>query len=80
MAEGFTPEQIEWARHRVARWFEVRHEWEKRPVPTTFNQLAADALHSALLYRLLSGKEPLPEPPPLYMGYPDYGVEKEEEE
>ncbi len=34
----------------------------------------ADALHSALLRRLLSGKEPLPEPPPLRHSYPDYAA------
>jgi hypothetical protein len=37
-----------------------------------FSQLAIDAEHSALLMRLLEGKEPLPEPPPLKNAYPDY--------
>lgn len=32
----------------------------------------AEVMHSALLRRLLSGKEPLPEKPPLKYAYPDY--------
>lgn len=79
MTEDLAPEQVQWARHQVARWFSIRQLWEERPVPTSFGQLAADADHSALLYRLLSGKGPLPEPPPLSHGYPDYrAVHKEE--
>ncbi len=35
-------------------------------------QIAIDAAHSALLHRLLSGKEPLPVPPPLKHAYPVY--------
>ncbi len=35
-------------------------------------QLRCDADHSSLLRRLLKGKEPLPEPPPLAMSYPWY--------
>lgn len=35
-------------------------------------QLCADADHSALLRRLLEGKEPLPEPPPIRNAYPIY--------
>lgn len=79
-AEQLTLRQVEWARHQVARWFLVRQQWEQRPVPTSFTQLAADADHSALLYRLLSGKEPLPEPPPLRHGYPDYKAVEEGED
>lgn len=41
-------------------------------VRALYNQLSADADHSALLWRLLSGKEPLPEPPPLEHSYPVY--------
>lgn len=72
--EPLTPQQVEWSRYQVARWFLVRQQWEKRDIPSSFGQLAADADHSALLYRLLSGKEPLPEPPPLRYGYPDYAA------
>ncbi len=36
-----------------------------------------DAQHSALLPRLLSGKKPLPEPPPLRHSYPDYAAVEE---
>ena len=34
----------------------------------------ADVQHSALLQRLLSGKKPLPLPPPLAMSYPNYSL------
>ncbi len=33
--------------------------------------------HSALLTRILDGKDPLPEKPPLKDGYPDYQDEEE---
>jgi len=32
----------------------------------------AEASHSSLLWRLLSGEEPLPDPPPTYFRRPDY--------
>ena len=44
-----------------------------KAVAAMYQQLAADAEHSALLWRLLEGKEPLPEPPQLVNSYPDYG-------
>ena len=63
-----TPEQ---ARHAVVRWLEVRaaHGYaDEHPVTP------AEASHSALLARLLSGKEPLPSPPPLSYSYPWYSL------
>lgn len=36
-------------------------------------QMGANADHSALLDRMFSGKDPLPEPPPLLHSYPNYG-------
>jgi hypothetical protein len=50
----------------VARWLEIGYPNEA-PTP-------ADAWHSALLGRLLAGKDPLPEPPPLAFSYPWYGL------
>jgi hypothetical protein len=37
-----------------------------------YQQLLPDADHSALLVRLLEGKEPLPDPPPVEYAYPKY--------
>lgn len=78
--EPLTPAQIDWVKHRVATWFEIRRTWDRGYVTLTYGQLAADALHSALLHRLLEGKDPLPEPPPLRGGYPDYGAVEEGDE
>lgn len=79
---GLTIDQIRFAQQQVVRWLllKERHEptgWhskrdERRWDDGEFAQLRADASHSALLRRLLSGKEPLPEPPPLKHAYPDY--------
>lgn len=75
-------------RSKVAHWFRIRAEFEgakhmrfildsphlttEQKVRQIFYQLAADVDHSALLIRLLEGKDPLPEPPPLRHAYPDY--------
>ena len=50
----------------VARWLEVGYP-DKGPTP-------ADAWHSALLQRLLDGKDPLPVPPPRAYSYPWYAL------
>jgi len=42
----------------IKRWLDIKLENNQRQVTS------ADVDHSALLRRLLSGKEPLPEPPP----------------
>lgn len=72
------------ARHLVGVWLRTRiaHEVgladryrylvKEGDVKAIFQQLAADAEHSALLLRLFEGKDPLPEPPPLRHSYPDY--------
>ena len=36
------------------------------------SKIAVDADHSALLRRLMDGKDPLPDPPPLQNSYPVY--------
>ncbi len=80
MSEGLTREQRQFARRQFARWLEVRLKHEERGAGRVIDQMSdqywyqlqADILHSSLLLRLLSGKEPLPEPPPLRHGYPDY--------
>ena len=55
----------------LVKWLEVR-EQEGKPFPASLGQLKVDIDHSALLRRLLDGKQPLPHPPPLKHSYPDY--------
>jgi hypothetical protein len=52
----------------VAKWLDIKNKY--RGDVTT----GPDVQHSALLRRLLEGKEPLPEPPPLMNSYPDYNA------
>ena len=56
----------------VIRWLEVRGKHSQELSAPWLAHLYVDALHSALLRRLLSGLEPMPEPPPLRYNYPDY--------
>ncbi len=53
------------------KWLQLRayHGCDTEVSPTRFR---VDAQHSALLERLLEGKDPLPEPPPKSFGYPWY--------
>ena len=82
--EPLTPEQIAFVRRQVSRWLGIKFKWEGsnfgqsgqpgdrwKDIPQ-IGALIPDADHSALLWRLLEGKEPLPEPPPLKHAYPDY--------
>lgn len=56
------------ARKAVGLWLELRQtDWPGAPT-------RADAEHSALLTRLLSGKKALPKPPPLAFAYPWYDI------
>jgi len=55
------------------RWLEIREAWGA-PFPKYLGQLRADADHSALLQRLLEGKDPFPEPPPRSHSYPNYNL------
>jgi len=54
----------------LTRWLEIRDRYGHHL--TTLSQLKADIDHSALLERLLSGREPFPEPPPRAFSYPWY--------
>lgn len=49
----------------VYRWMEIAEENGR-------NTRQVDAVHSALLLRLILGKEPLPKPPPRFFSYPCY--------
>ena len=81
--EELTADQQYFARRQFVRWLRVRLEHERRGVGRVIDhmneqrwgQLMADIEHSSLLLRLLSGKDPLPEPPPLSHGYPVYPQE-----
>jgi len=59
---------------KVKQWLRVRIEHQDAPqeVKDVWQQLTADIDHSALLGRLLDGKEPLDIPPPLSYSYPWY--------
>lgn len=74
-----TTHQVQWALHQVARWLYTRSQWEHHTAPPraglnpqVLSQIGIDADHSGLLYRLLSGKDPLPHPPPTSFSRPDY--------
>jgi hypothetical protein len=68
-APALSHEQLRAAQRAVSVWIDVRtrHGYASPLTP-------AEAGHSALLRRLLSGKEPLPAPPPRAFSYPNYGL------
>ena len=55
----------------VLRWLAIR-ESNSIPPPGRFHHLEDDISHSALLRRLIDGKDPLPDPPPESFGQPWY--------
>ncbi len=57
-----TDEQVQFTVHRVAQWLKTKYEFERtcEGTPRVDSNLEADALHSALLQRLLNGDEVLP--------------------
>jgi hypothetical protein len=71
MGMEFTPEQKEAVFALLDKWCRVQEDAGKKPA-SCFTQLAADFAHSALLTRMLDGKEPLPQPPPVSYSYPWY--------
>lgn len=56
---------------KLLQWLQVR-EQNGIPFPSDLIQLWMDISHSSLLRRLLDGKEPLLEAPPLSYSYPWY--------
>lgn len=74
--DTLTRDQMYFARKQFARWLAIRDKHDPRYQDLIkegrTGQMMADIEHSSLLLRLLSGKEPLDEPPPLTHGYPDY--------
>ena len=77
--ESLAPEQIRFVCRQIGRWLYLKEQHERnfgrgerRWKDGELTRLTVDVDHSALLYRLLSGKEPLPEPPPLEHAYPKY--------
>ena len=63
-----TCDQICFVQLKVAEWIRLLRDNNRYP-PTE-----ADCIHSALLCRLLSGKDAQPKPPPLAFSYPAYGL------
>lgn len=60
----------------IKRWLSVAGKegyWGETGL-VHFQQLCADIDHSALLRRLIEGKQPLPIPPPRAIGYPWYDI------
>jgi hypothetical protein len=63
------PKEIEF----LFRMWEIRRE-NGFEFPTDFNQFKIDCRKSALLQRMLDGKEPFPIPPPKAYSYPWYDL------
>lgn len=63
-------DQIGFVFQQVSKWLRILED-NKKGCPTS-----ADADHSALLNRLLSGKQEFKNPPPLFFGYPAYDLEE----
>jgi len=66
--QALTQEQIDFAVRCMARYINVRED-HGHGLPNS-----ADVDHSSLLRRLLSGKQPLEQPPPKRYSYPDYDL------
>ena len=85
--EPFSARQLAQLKIAFRTWLQIRAEHDEAlrvmlksyaARPDAFAaQFAADIDHSALLQRLLSGKQPLPEPPEKLHGYPNYPDEDE---
>ncbi len=71
----FTPEQGFFVKC-MTKWLTIREE-QGHDISPQASQLKADIDHSALLKRLLSGKEPLPLPPPHSFNQPWYSLIEE---
>jgi len=72
-----TPEERRIA-YAVVRWIALKTQFESRYDPLK-GPTMADIDHSALLSRLLEGKEPLPVPPPKQFSYPAYHLVEADE-
>lgn len=57
----------------LVKWLEIR-EKNGYEFPSSLMQLICDMEHSALLQRLLNGKQPTEERPPKSFSYPNYGL------
>jgi len=60
----------------LLEWIRVR-ERSGHPLPLGYGQLAEEVERSALLLRMLGGKEPLPAAPPRSFGQPWYALVEE---
>jgi len=75
-AGGTNSDSAQRAMDCIVRWLTIR-ELGGQPMPATYRQLIDDVRHSALLQRLLSGREPHRAPPPRSYGQPWYGLLEE---
>ncbi|MBV8463862.1 MAG: hypothetical protein JO368_11240 [Acidimicrobiales bacterium] len=64
-------ERVEHMTETLVRWLRIR-ERGRLPLAGSYQQLVDDIRHSALLRRLLKGREPLEVPPPRSYGQPWY--------
>lgn len=69
--EGALKNPRTWSIQCLIDWLKIRQE-QGQTVPTNAEDFAAEVDHSALLRRLIEGKQPLPNPPPLSYSYPWY--------
>lgn len=79
--ERLNDEQAAFVNNCFKRWLEIREQFpgsfQKESARDSLSdaaQLRADIDHSALLRRLLGGKEPFPSPPPKSNGSPWYDL------
>lgn len=76
LLRSLSPDQQVAVRWAIKRWVEVATREGYEPI-TEWRNFANEVDHSALLVRLFSGKDALPERPPTRYSYPDYdAVEK----
>lgn len=68
-----TEDQIDFTIHCMAEWMRIKNNVKG------LCQSSADVEHSALLRRLLHGKQALENPPPLRFSQPDYDLAEGEE-
>lgn len=62
-----------WSFECLVEWLKIR-EQEGRSFPQDVQAFVLELDHSALLQRLVSGKQPLPTAPPLSFAYPWYDL------
>lgn len=62
-----------WSIQCIVDWLHIR-EKQGHEFPASVKEFEKEIDHSGLLHRLLEGRGPLPDPPPLSFGYPWYSL------